>query len=436
MPAIKDFTRTATAPPLAAPAADGAAPPLTPADEANGTNTRRWESSMVRRRRLVLGAAGAAVLILVALAVRPTPVDVETRSVLAGPLETLVRAEGVARVQDRFEITAPIHGRAERLLLREGDVVRAGDVLARIAPPPLDPQNVAQAQAQLTAALAGAAEAAARLAQAGDAFAQSERSTARLRAVAAAEPGAISPDALEQAETRLAAASRERDAALARQRVANAGVDAARAALIGTPASAGPVMSVRATANGTVLRVHQPSERIVAAGTPLLQIGDPAALEIVVDVLSTDAVRIRPGAPVRLLDWGGAEVLNASVRLVEPAGFTRTSALGVEEQRVNVIADLLETAGPLGDGYRVQAEIITWASPRVVKVFNSALFRTGGEWSVFVVRDGRARTQHVRIGHRGLTEAEVLDGLEADDVVIVFPSDRVAEGVRVRAMNR
>jgi HlyD family secretion protein len=185
--------------------------------------------------------------------------------------------------------------------------------------------------------------------------------------------------------------------------------------------------------NGRVLRVLEESQRIVPAGLPLLVVGDPSRLEIVVDVLSTDAVRIRPGATLFVEDWGGEQALEARVRRVEPSGFTKTSALGVEEQRVNVIADLLEPAPGLGDGYRVEARIVVWEADNVLRVPASALFRQGQRWSVFVLDAGRARLRAVDVGERGTLQVQVLGGLSEGERVVVHPSDRVADGVRVEA---
>jgi HlyD family secretion protein len=182
------------------------------------------------------------------------------------------------------------------------------------------------------------------------------------------------------------------------------------------------------------LRIFEKSERTVAPGTPLLEIGDPADLEIVADLLSTDAVKVRTGAPVLVEDWGGGSTIAAHVRLVEPSGFTKLSVLGVEEQRVKMVADFDAPSAGLGDGYRVEVRVVVWDGADVLKVPTSALFRRGSDWSVFLVRRGRAQRQTVSIGQRGATEAEVLSGLTPGDVVILHPSDRVDDGVRVRAL--
>ncbi len=183
-----------------------------------------------------------------------------------------------------------------------------------------------------------------------------------------------------------------------------------------------------------MLRVLEESERIVAAGTPLLEVGDPAALEIVVDVLSTDAVRIRPAARVLVEDWGGDGTLEARVRRVEPSGFTKVSALGVEEQRVNVIADLAEPNPALGDGYRFEARIVVWEGPDVLQVPASALFRHAGAWNVFVVDGGRVRRREVTVGQLGGFAAEIREGVSPGETVVLYPSDRLGDGVRIRAL--
>jgi HlyD family secretion protein len=190
---------------------------------------------------------------------------------------------------------------------------------------------------------------------------------------------------------------------------------------------------VRSPTTGRILRVPDASERIVAAGTPVAELGDPCDLEVVVDVLSTDAVRVVPGAPVELVAWGGEEALGGRVRQVEPSAVTRVSALGVDEQRVNVIVDLVDTPPALGDGFRLDARIVVWQADRVLLVPASAVFRTGSGWSAFVVADGRAQLRQVRVGHRSDAAVEVLEGLAEGDRVVLFPSDRLQSGLRVRA---
>jgi HlyD family secretion protein len=307
-----------------------------------------------------------------------------------------------------------------------------------VSPAPLDPRGQAQAQARLEAALAAQRQAQALVGQSQAAFTQAERELRRARSLASS--GTLSEQGLEQAELARTSRDRERDAALEAADAAAHEVEAARAALLAgagadgaAPSGSAAVIDVLAPTEGRVLRVHEESARVIAVGTPLLEIGDPADLEIVVDVLSADAVRIRPGDEMRLEAWGGDEALRARVRRVEPSGFTKLSALGVEEQRVNVIADFVDPPGALGDGYRLEARIVVWRSDDVLRAPASALFRRGGEWQVFAAADGRARLRPVEIGHRGPDEVEIRAGLEAGERLVLHPTDRVEDGVRIEA---
>ena len=214
-------------------------------------------------------------------------------------------------------------------------------------------------------------------------------------------------------------------------------LEAARAVLqqvVSPPAASGGALTLRSPIDGIVLRVHQESEALVAAGTPLIEVGNPAQLEVVADLLSTDAVKVQAGFPVLITGWGGDTTLRGRVRRVEPAGFTKISALGVEEQRVNVLIDFDATPGDtakLGDGYRVEVSVIIWERTGVLKIPTSALFRAGEAWAAFAVRDGRAVQTTIQIGQRNAIEAEVPSGLAEGDQVIVHPGDAVADGVSV-----
>jgi len=389
------------------------------------------------KKRLVWGAAIAALVVLLALVFRPTALPVETATVTRGPLEVTIDADGVTRVVDRFQIAAPVTGRLQRITVREGDPVAQGDVLARITPAPLDPQATTQARAALAAAEARVEEANTRVVQARATMDLALRTAERVRSVFA--DGGLSAEALDRAELEATNAEREHEAALARVRAAQSEASAARAALLDVDPSrsaGGAGAEVRSPAAGRVLRVHERSERVVPAGTPLVDVGDASGLEVVVDVLSSDAVRIVPGSPLRIEEWGGDTPLTGHVSQIEPAAFTRVSALGVEEQRVNVVGQLLDAPPSLGDGYRVEARIVEWQGEDTLKLPAGALFQGDGEeWEVFVVQSGRAELRPVQIGHRGLSEVEILGGLAEGDEVILFPSDELRDGVRVRAAN-
>jgi len=397
-----------------------------------------------RRLGVALGAA-AALGTLYAL-LRSDAVPVEVAEVTRGPLRVTVDEEGETRVRERFVVAAPTLGRLLRIELDEGDAVEAGAVVARIVPSPLDPRDEAAARARVEAAEAQLRAAEARRTYAEAALAQARRDAERADRLRAA--GTISEGAREQARLELSRAREEGRAAAFGVDAARHEVEAARAALIAArgPALAGdalrdacrdgdaPCVAVRAPVAGRVLRVHEESERIVGAGTPLLDLGDPSDLEIAIDVLSADAVRIRPGAEVVVEDWGGEAPLRARVVRVEPSGYTKVSALGVEEQRVDVIAAFADAPVPLGDGYRIEARIVVWQGDDVVRVPGSALFRRGAGWSAFVVEDGRAVRRDVAVGERGAFEVQALSGLEPGERVILHPSDRVEEGARVRPL--
>jgi HlyD family secretion protein len=388
----------------------------------------------ITRTRAIVGGVVLLVLALIALSLRPEPIEVDVAAVTRGPLRVTVDAEGRTRVRDRYAITAPVSGRLERIALAEGSLVRRGDVVARIAPMPLDAQSVAQARARLDAAIAAQREAATRVEQARLTADHARRTAERLGAVAAA--GGLSARDREQTELASTVARDDLVAAQARARAAAAEIRAAQAGLLavgGAATGSRPgITPVRSPTQGRLLRVPERSERVVAAGAPILELGSPAAMEVVVDVLSTDAVQVCDGAAVELDEWGGDAPLRGRVRVVEPSAFTRVSALGVEEQRVNVVIDFVDAPGTLGDGFRVEARIVTWEGPGVVRVPASALFRDGDQWKVFVVREGRARLQSVDIGHRTAAAVEVVRGLEQGEQVVLFPSDRVSDGVRVR----
>ena len=384
------------------------------------------------RRRMPFAALALAVLAVAVRAMRPESLPVDAAPVRRGPLAVTIDEDGVTRVHDRYVVSAPVAGRVQRTALREGDAVEPGMVVARIASAPLDVRTARQSGAAVAAAQALRAEAAARLTEARAALAQARREAARRRTLE--EAGALSREQREQAELAVETRSGEVRAAQARLAAADAEIASARAGLADADpgaAAAGTITEVRSPVRGRVLRVPQESESMVAAGAPLVELGDARALEVVVDVLSTDAVRVEPGMAVRVEEWGGGRALAGRVRTVAPSAFTRVSALGVEEQRVNVVADLDEPAGRLGDNYRVEARIVAWEGTDVLKVPVSALFRTGERWSVFVVDAGRARLRAVEVGHRGDAEAEVIRGLREGEQVILYPSDQVEDGVRV-----
>jgi HlyD family secretion protein len=389
------------------------------------------------RRGLYAVVGLAALAGLAWLAFVPRPMPVETAVAARGPLEVTVDQQGEVRVHDRYVVAAPVAGKLVRVAVHDGDSVQAGQVVAELEPAPLDPRQREQALARADAARASVREAEKRVEQANALLAQERRELTRVEKLVAER--FVSPEAAEKSRTAVQSALADLDAARAREEVARSEERAAQAALIGMPAvgkAAAANLRLVSPVSGRVLRVSEKSERTLAAGTPVMVIGDPARFEIVADVLSTEAVRIRAGAPARLEEWGGDKPLRAIVRLVEPYAFTKVSALGVEEQRVNVILDPVDPLGPLGDGYRVEARIVVWSAPDVLKVPSSALFRSGERWMVFTVEDGRARRRAVELGARNPYEAEARSGLEAGATVIRYPGNQLTEGARVAPLAR
>ena len=384
----------------------------------------------ISRKHLVWGAGAGLIAAAAWLALRDRPLEVDTTAVRQGPLRVTVDAEGKTRVRDRYVVTAPVAGRLERIDLPEGAHVSAGMVVARIAPLPLDASTVRQAEARIAAAQSLVRDAETRVRQSRATLDQERRSAGRIERLVAA--GALAERELEDAALTVRLREEDLAAAEARMRASVADVDQARAALLAVGGGApGSIVVLRAPNDGCVLRVPERSERIVAAGTPVLELGDPRALELVVDVLSSDAARIARGALVLVDGWGDGEQLTGHVRTVEPAAFTRVSALGVDEQRVNVVIDMGHWPAALSDGYRVDAHIVVAEQSMTTIVPVSALFRTDSGWAAFVVDDRRAALRTVRVGLQGAAGAQVLDGLRADDRVIVFPSDQITTGRRV-----
>jgi len=387
-----------------------------------------------RKTAAVLLAVLAA-LALGWLLLAPAPLRMELASVVLQPMQVSVDNQGQVRIHDKYVLAAPVAARLARSLLDDGDPVKKGQVLAVLYPLPMDPRQRDQAQARLEAARALAREAGlrARRADTDLQLASSERS--RIERLVAER--FVSPQAMEKARSAQAAARAEADAARAREQAAQADVRAAEAAMIAADQAIGNdqrPLPLTSPVDGYVLRIHEKSERTVAAGAPLVSVGDPKDYEVVVDVLSTDAVKIRPGQTMWLDDWGGGQSLRATVRLVEPVAFTKISALGVEEQRVNVIGQPVDPLGPLGDGYRVEARIVIWEAERVMTVPGSSLFRVGDAWHVFTVENGRARERTVRIGQRNQDVAQVLSGLTAGAQVIRFPGNQLKDGMRVEPL--
>ena len=392
------------------------------------------------RAKIGILAIGVGVAAGLGYGFMPRAVPVDLAEVTRAPLTVTVEEEGKTRVRERYTVSAPVAGFVRRIDLKAGDAVAAGQALAVIEPAravALDPRSRAQAQAQASAAQAAlaATQENARAAAAGAQLAQQERA----RAESLRQSNFVSVQALDSART---AETRARAAEAAAQhavRVARFDLETARAAVASTArlqaGGATERVQVRAPVAAHVLKLLHESEGAVAAGQPLLEIGDPASLEVEVEVLSTHAVKIAPGSKVILDRWGGAQPVAGTVRVVEPSGFTKISALGVEEQRVRVIVDFSsprEAWARLGDGYRVEARFVLWEGKDVLQLPTSALFRHGEGWAAFVVDGKRARLTPVETGQRAGLATQVLSGLAAGARVVSHPDDTLSDGARVK----
>lgn len=380
----------------------------------------------------------AVILVVIALlgywAFRPRPVPAEFGTVLRGLLEVTVEDEGRTRVRDRFVVSAPVPGRMQRIELQPGDPVVAGQtVLARFLPTDpalLDARTRGELDARVRAseaALGGAGADRDRL-RGELTFAQSELK--RMQTIADAVAQREIDAAAQQVET-LERGVQSADFAV---RTAQHQVELARASLVQTRGGQAAAIPLLSPVDGVVLRRLQESETIVPIGQPLIEVGDLGELEIVADLLSSAAVRVQPGQPVRIEQWGGDRALAGRVRRVEPSGFTKISALGVEEQRVNVIIDFDDPPASrpnIGDGFRVEVRVVIASRENVLKVPASSLFRHEGAWAVYRVEDGRAVRQNVELGQQSGLEAEVTSGLDAGQPIIVYPSEAVRDGVQV-----
>ncbi|MBN2191601.1 MAG: HlyD family efflux transporter periplasmic adaptor subunit [Polyangiaceae bacterium] len=413
-----------------APAPNGVSKPARPR-RAVGRIVWQW----TKRGLLVLAVVGVVAAIATAWMPQPVPVDLAT--VEKGRLEVTVDEDGRTRVKNRYVVSAPLTGNLARIELEPGDAVEEGTVLARLVPldaPMLDARSKRTSEAQVAAAGAAQRQAAAQIERARAALDFARREAVQQRALRAG--GASTDRDVERAELEERTAEAELTSAEFGARVAAYELEVANAAL-GRLKRGGKAVDdeqlVLSPVRGRVLKVVTENEGVVQAGSPLVEIGDPGALEIAVDILTSDAVTVKPGCAVTLEHWGGGP-LAGRVRLVEPSAFTRISSLGVEEQRVNAVIELSDPFpkwSSLGDGYRVEARIVVWSGDGVLSVPVSAVFRSGSGWAVFAVEGDRAHLRPVEIGRRTDTRVEIRSGLETGATVVSHPSDRVKDGIEV-----
>ena len=382
----------------------------------------------LRAGRWIPWVGGALLIGLLVFGFWPQPVPVETASVSSGPLRVGISEEGRTRIRHRFTISSPVAGQLRRVSFKAGATITTNQVLVVIdplTPPLLDARSRTLSEARRATALA-------QLEKAKSLHYFASRDLERSEKLQ--KDNALSTQALEQSQWKETSAARE----LA---TAESGLKQAEAELAvfhqSSSENAESPVEVRSSLSGSVLRVLEESSRVVASGTPVLEIGDPKDLEAVIEVLSRDGTQIHEGMKVELDHWGGAQPLRAVVRLVEPSAFTKVSALGVQEQRVNVIADLLTPQGErgnLGDQFRIEGRIITWEAEKVLKAPSGALFHRQDQWWVFVVESGTARLRQIKVGRQSGTETQVVDGLREGEVIVLYPSDRVKDSVRVKTI--
>jgi HlyD family secretion protein len=389
-------------------------------------------SKRLIRIAIVVLAVGA----LAFWAFRPRPVPADFGVVERGPLQVTVEDEGRTRVRDRFVVSAPVPGRMKRIELEPGDSVAAGKtVLAEFQPTDpalLDVRTRTELEGRVRAAESalGGARADRERIRADLAFAQSDLK----RSNQLVKDRVIAPREMEAAERQAQSLERALQSADFAVRTAEHQLEVARAGLVQTRTGRSTAIPLYSPVDGVVLRRLQESETVVPTGQPLVEVGDVRNLEIVADFLSSAAVRVKAGHPTLIDQWGGDHPLKGRVRRVEPSGFTKISALGVEEQRVNIIVDFDDDPASwqaLGDGYRVEVRVIVWQKDDVLKVPTSSLFRHETKWAVYKVQDGRAVRQTVEIGQRSGLEAEVLNGLTTGERIVIYPSDAIADGVRI-----
>lgn len=395
---------------------------------------------MVLQKHIGLITGACVVVVLIGIGFIPRPILVDAELSKRAGLRVTVEEEGKTRVIDRFVISAPVSGFMRRIELNVGDELQKDQELVYLEPlrsSVLDSRSRAEAEARVAAARAAllAAEKNARAADADAKYAETEHQ--RLKRLY--ESRTISLEKYQQGQANARRTKATLESSEFSVEVASFEFEAAQAAVRYSAAKeAGEeleTVSIRAPVQGNVLKIHHESEGVVNAGEALLEVGDPLSLEVEVDVLSRDAVKISSGMKVMLERWGGAQVIEGVVRTIEPVGFTKVSALGVEEQRVLVIVDLtspVETWGRLGDGYRVEASFVLWEGNEVLQVPSSALFRYADKWALFVVQDDTAELREVEVGMRSSLAIEILSGLSEDELVVTHPGDNIEDGSRVR----
>jgi HlyD family secretion protein len=383
---------------------------------------------ILSKTQRIIGFSVAIVALILFFVMRHSPLPVDSGVVKRGPLQVTLDGEGVTRVNERFVLAAPVTGKLVRIALEEGDVVRKGSVVASVLPAELDTRSYSEASSRVGSARAALDEAVARQRRVQLSLEQSERRIARYQNLY--REGAVSKESYELAETEANMAKKEADQA-------RSSVEASRFNLAALQATVdrqvgGKAVTVHSPVDGRVLKIHEKSERLITAGAPLVDIGDPSAIELVIDVLSSDAIMVKQGNRVLITNWGGDKELQGVVKTIVPAAFNKVSALGIEEKRVNIVAVLGMNEPLLGDNFRVQASIVLREARSVLQVPVSSLFRGKSGWHLFVIENGKAVDRSVTLGMRGTWQAEVLGGVSEGQRVVVHPSNELKDGMAVQ----
>jgi HlyD family secretion protein len=390
-------------------------------------------------RKLVSWSALLGLIALIASGLRTQPVEVELGELSPGPLTVHVIEEGKTRVRNRYVVSTPVAGQMGRVRLKAGDEVKAGDTVITVIEPALspllDPRAKAQAEARVQMASAARQQAEEALQMTKTAAQFAKTNWERVNRVES--KGTVSETDRDNAERDAAMRTQEVRSSEFAAKVAAFELEQAKAALLQlqSPAKDGAVVEVRSPVSGRILKLLQESAMPVTPGTAIVEVGDPADIEVEAEILSRDAVTIKPGAPVSIEQWGGQQPLQGRVRLVEPAAFTKVSALGVEEQRVIVLSDFTDpptAVKALGDRYRVEVKVAVWHADNVLLIPSGALFREGNFWKTFLFADGKAKRVTVEAGHSDGRMTEVLGGLKQGDVVLLHPPDTVKDGSAVK----
>lgn len=392
----------------------------------------------VLRRRVFIISIVLIVVVLLVYGFLPKTRDVDLVSVTRGPLQITIEEEGRTRLKDRFTISAPTAGYLRRINVRVGDAVKKGQIVVVLEPlqsQALDPRSRATAETAITSTEASLKAAIEREKVAAADAAYLEQRRERLKVLY--DKGSISKDQFDQINSEARKARALQLSAAAEVNFAKSERERAKVSLgnFSSVRESGNAVKVIAPVNGAVFRVYRESEGAVNIGEPLMDLGDSRDLEVRVEVLSSDAVKIKKGTHVLFKRWGNDEPLTGKVRLIEPAGFTKISSLGVEEQRVLVLADI--TSSPeqwnvLGDGFRMEAHFIIWEEENILQIPASALFRSGKDWAVFAAESGRARKRVIEIGQRNGLAAQIVSGLKENEKVIAYPDDTISEGTKIK----